>query len=60
MVKQGIYRTKDSFLGECARVNWDAGDGAPLLRREVYEAVNFHPSYDTLPTEEEYLFRRKS
>jgi len=53
-VKQGLYRTNDPLLGECARICWSAGDGAPFLRREIYEAVHFQPLYDALPTEEEF------
>jgi hypothetical protein len=59
-VNQGLYRTKDPMLGECARVRWSAGDGAPFLRPEIYEAVRFQPLYDSLPTQEEYESRRRT
>jgi hypothetical protein len=60
LVKQGMYRTRDPFLGECARVHWWVGDGAPYLQREVYQTVKFNPVFDELPTEEEYLRRHRS
>jgi hypothetical protein len=60
MEKKGLYRTKDVFLGECARVNWEAGDAAPFLRKEIYDAVKCQPLFDALPTEEEYLLRREA
>jgi hypothetical protein len=34
---------------EYALVDRDAGDAAPYLTREVYEAMRFHPRYDELP-----------
>jgi hypothetical protein len=34
---------------EYALVDRDAGDAAPYLPREVYEALRFYPRYDELP-----------
>jgi hypothetical protein len=48
-MKRGLFRTTDSYLGECARVHEDAGDAFPYLRREIYEALGFAPPYDELP-----------
>lgn len=48
-MKRGLFRTTDSYLGECARVHEDAGDAFPYLRREFYEALGFTPPYDELP-----------
>jgi len=50
----GLYRTHDEFLGLCARVDRSAGDAAPLLKREIYEALGGQPKFDRLPTEEEF------
>ncbi len=51
-MKRGLYRTFDSFLGECAQVHEDAGDAFPFLLREIYETLGFSPAYDDLPFEE--------
>lgn len=48
-MRRGLYRTYDSFLGECARVHEDAGDAAPYLKREIYELLGMKPDYDELP-----------
>lgn len=48
-MKRGLYRTIDSFLGECAHVHEDAGDAFPFLLREVYDALGFSPAYEDLP-----------
>jgi hypothetical protein len=45
----GLYRTTIDDLGECAIVDPDAGDGAPFLSRDVYEALGFLPHFDALP-----------
>ncbi len=52
-MKRGLYRTVDSFLGECAQVHEDAGDAFPFLLREVYDALGFSPAYDELPFADE-------
>ncbi len=48
-MKRGLYRTYDSFLGECAQVHEDAGDAFPFLLPEIYKALGFSPAYDELP-----------
>lgn len=48
-MRRGLYRTIDSFLGECARVDESAGDAFPYLRRDIYTALGFTPPYDELP-----------
>lgn len=53
-VKLGLYRMEEHGLGERARVRWAAGDGAPFLPREIYEALHLKPPFDALPTREEY------
>ncbi|MCB2077155.1 MAG: hypothetical protein KDE55_05580 [Novosphingobium sp.] len=58
-VKLGIYRTRRSGVGECARVHWTAGDGAPYLEREIYEILELQPSFESLPTLEEYQRRHE-
>ena len=57
-IKMGLYRTNEPDLGERARIRWAAGDGAPYLPREIYEALHFKPLFDTLPSKEEYERRR--
>lgn len=52
--KRGLYRFRDQRLGQCARVSYSAGDAAPILEEELYEALNFQPSFAALPTREEY------
>jgi len=47
--KQGLYRTRDPYLGECARVHIAAGDAWPYLIRDLYEALHFKPAFDELP-----------
>lgn len=49
MPKVGLYRIVAPDGRECAIVHHDAGDGAPFLPRDVYEAMRFQPRYDTLP-----------
>lgn len=53
----GLYRTRDRLLGVCVRVGWSAGDAAPVLKREIYEALGGQPAYDALPSRDEYLLR---
>ena len=48
-MKRGLFRTIDSFLGECARVHEDAGDARPYLRPELYRRLGFTPDYEDLP-----------
>lgn len=57
-MKLGLYRTTNSFLGECARIDQRAGDAAPFLMRKVYEAVNFQPCFNSLPLKDDYESRR--
>lgn len=49
MMKRGLYRTIDSFLGECAKVHESAGDAFPFLLPEIYDALGFSPAYNELP-----------
>lgn len=49
MMKRGLYRTFDSFLGECAKVHESAGDAFPFLLPEIYDALGFSPAYSELP-----------
>ncbi|MBA4353780.1 MAG: hypothetical protein C0409_03725 [Novosphingobium sp.] len=49
MMKRGLYRTIDSFLGECAKVHESAGDAFPFLLPEIYDALGFSPAYSELP-----------
>ena len=53
----GLYRTHDRLLGACVRVGWSAGDAAPVLKREIYEALGGTPAYDQLPSREDYMDR---
>lgn len=53
----GLYRTHDRLLGPCVRVGWSAGDAAPVLKREIYEALGGAPAYDQLPSREDYRDR---
>lgn len=53
-MKRGLYRTVDDYLGECARMHWRAGDGAPFLARTIYEALGCQPRFEALPTRDEY------
>ena len=41
-------------LGECAIVHREAGDGAPFLPRDLYEALQFQPPFDELPAIENW------
>ena len=58
-VKMGLYRTCKPELGERARVRWAAGDGAPYLSREIYEALHLKPLFEALPSKEEYDLLRQ-
>ncbi len=49
MMKRGLYRTIDSYLGECAKVHESAGDAYPFLLPEIYDALGFSPAYRDLP-----------
>lgn len=49
MMKRGLYRTIDSYLGECARVHESSGDAYPFLIPEIYNALGFSPAYAELP-----------
>lgn len=51
----GLYRTHDRLLGACVRVSWSAGDAAPVLKREIYEALGGAPAYDELPSRGDYM-----
>ena len=49
MLKRGLYRTVDSYLGECAKVHESAGDAYPYLPPDIYNALGFSPAYNELP-----------
>jgi len=49
MMKRGLYRTVDSYLGECAKVHESAGDAFPFLLPDIYDALGFSPAYSELP-----------
>jgi len=51
-MKVGVCRVKDPFLGDCAKVKWFAGDGAPYLQRDIYEQLRFEPRFEDLPEED--------
>lgn len=59
-MKRGMYWVSNDVLGECVRVGWAAGDGAPYLTREIYEILGFEPPFDTLPHREEFVRRHPS
>lgn len=50
-MKVGVCRVKDPFLGDCAKVRWFAGDGAPYLQRDIYEQLRLEPRFEDLPEE---------
>lgn len=52
-MKRGLFRTIDTFLGECARVHEDAGDAFPYLRPDLYRRLGFSPAYEDLPFQPE-------
>lgn len=54
---RGLYRTRDPLLGACARVDWSAGDAAPMLRQDLYEALGGQPPFHQLPGREAYMGR---
>jgi hypothetical protein len=45
----GLAKMKLEGVGECAIVHRDAGDSAPFLPRDLYEALQFLPPFDALP-----------
>jgi hypothetical protein len=50
----GRYRTTPDGQGEYAIVHRDAGDAAPFLPSEIYEALHFLPAFDALPAIEDW------
>lgn len=54
-MKTGLYRITDPFLGECIRLRWEAGDAGPFLARDIYEALDYEPGFDQLPSKEAFL-----
>jgi hypothetical protein len=47
---RGFGRARAMVDGvEYALIHRDAGDAAPYLPRDVYEALQFYPRYDALP-----------
>lgn len=59
MMKRGLYRTIDSYLGECAKVHESAGDAYPFLLPEIYDALGFTPAYNELPLAEGFASDRR-
>lgn len=55
---RGLYQTRDPLLGTCARVDWSAGDAAPMLRQDLYEALGGQPPFHLLPCRDSYMARR--
>lgn len=53
--RRGLYRCTIPGMGECARTHASAGDASPFLDRLTYEALAFEPSFDSLPSREDYL-----
>lgn len=51
---RGLYRTRDRLLGDCVRVHWSAGDAAPYLGVELYQALGGQPELTALPSREVY------
>lgn len=47
-MKLGLYRIRESYLGECAKVQWNGGDAAAFLPRELYETLGYEPDFDSL------------
>lgn len=45
----GRFRIILEGIGECALVHDDAGDGAPYLPRDIYDALHFAPRFEMLP-----------
>jgi len=56
-MKKGLFRLNLQGRGECARTHFLSGDAAPFLERAAYEALNFDPPFESLPTKEEYWSR---
>jgi hypothetical protein len=52
--RKGRYQTRLDDLGECAIVDLAAGDGAPFLPREIYDALHFRPPFEDLPAIEDW------
>jgi hypothetical protein len=56
----GLYRTRDRLLGNSVRVQWSAGDAAPVLSESVYRAMGGVPDIALLPTREDYARSREA
>jgi len=54
MIK-GLYRTQDVLLGACVRVDWSAGDAAPLLTEDIYRIMGGTPKLEDLMSRGDYL-----
>lgn len=54
---RGLYQTRDPLLGACVRVDWSAGDAAPMLRPDLYEALGGSPPLGQLPSRDAYMAR---
>ena len=52
---KGLYRAHRDELGEeCARIDVGNPDIEAFLTRTTYTAKNYEPSFDDLPTLEQY------
>ena len=54
---RGLYQTRDLLLGACVRVDRSAGDAAPMLRPDMYEALGGTPPLGQLPSRDAYMAR---
>lgn len=54
---EGMFKLIHDQLGEAVRVNWGANPEC-FLTKDTYEANQYDPPYDELPTREEYLSDR--
>ena len=58
MAAKGIYRTKTPKSGaEYAFVDYGTGSKLREIPRQRYDAQGYEPSFDYLPTKEEYEAR---
>ena len=55
----GVYRVPRGNQSDLARIRWEAGDAAPFVSREIYEALHLQPHFDSLPTLDDYVRRQE-
>ena len=58
-VMLGLFRTVKADGSEWARVRWAAGDAAPYLSRQMYQALHFAPPYETLPARSDFILQHE-